>query len=156
MADAHPHVDALLQQMGHPVEEQQAAAHAGVALHEGRHRGRHVHLPEQHRRRHREQTRGVSRLVAQGRLRLAQGGQQVAATFQVVAPLTGQGNAAGGAIEKTHAQFGFQGRQRANHRGQGRPAGSGGRAEAARFGNLHEGRHRLELVHGNYSIYWIS
>jgi hypothetical protein len=156
VADAHTHVDALLQKIGDSVEEQQATAHAGVALHEGGHRGCHVHLPEQHRRRHREQAGGITRLVAQGRLRLTQRSQQIAAAFQIVAPLAGQGDAAGGAVEKTHPQLCLQGRQGAHHRRQGGPAGAGGSTQAARFGNLHEGRHCLQLVHGHYSTKRIS
>ena len=147
-ADADADVDALLEQVHGAVVQQHAAAHARVALQEAHDGRRHVHVAEQHRRRDREMAGGLGRVERERAVGGVGGGQHLARAVQVAAALLGQRDAARGAMEQAHAQVRFEGGQRTHHRRQRAAQRLRGPGQAAVVGDLHEGLHGFEAVHG--------
>ena len=150
---AHPqgHVDAFVEQVHGAVAHQHVDTHLGVTLQKGRQRVPQHRLRQRHRaaqshqpaRRHLQRGHGV--LCGTGRV--AHGG----AVAEEGLTHVGNGNAAGGALQQTGAQLGFQLGDAARQARLGDTQAAPGSGETTLLHHLGEIQHVVEVLHGDSS-----
>jgi hypothetical protein len=131
------------------IGEGDADAHVGEAPAEFDERRRQVLHPERERRIDAQQTTRMPRRSRDFVLKAIDGIDQPPAGVEIGLPFRRQRQLAGRAVDKTHAEPGFQTR---NELGNGRrrePQIAGGAGECATFDGAHEHAHLGQLVHGS-------
>ena len=147
VADSHGHVDALVDEVDHPVRERELADHGGVAGEELAHQRRHLTPAECAGRRDDEPAHGLAVLGARGPLGLVDGREDPARALEVARARVGERHRAGGPLEQADGEALLE---RGAEAGDGGPRGAEaarGGGEPAQLGDGDEGGHGVEAVH---------
>ena len=104
MADADRNIDSLLDQIGHPVRQQQLGCDLRVACHELAEQRRDVHSPENLRRGNDEATHGFATLALRHLFGFFEVSQNAPAPFQKSQSGIGQADHAGCPVQEAHPQ----------------------------------------------------